>query len=323
MATPEETIDTIIANALDTANEHTAKVEHYADFAVDIATGGSPTFIKPYPWDTEVQAVEPDVPTVDTPTTVYETERDELIAILSGQLDDFFTKYYPLVNDAYDEATAWLVNTITNGGTGIPSAIEDQIWQRGRGRVITENKRSVAQVASGLASRGFSMPSGALNKAVKEIEVAGQASLGEMSTSVAIKQVEIEIENIKFAVEKALNARMTALGAAADYIRSLAIAPEIATKLTETDASVQARMMSATADLYRARLSRDELVMKTEVARMSNFQGDQQLFYNTFVSRVHEAVNGTMSAADAYAKTAQAALSSLNTMASTGLSSFG
>lgn len=322
MATPEEHIDNIIADSLALVDDQTSKVEHYADFAVDVANGGAPTVVRPYQWTKEVEAVEPDVPMVDDATTVYETERDNIIALLTSQLADFFTQYYPLVNDAYDDATAWLINTITNGGTGIPADVEEQIWQRGRTRITTENKRAVSQVADGLASRGFMMPPGALNKAVKEIEYAGQQSMGDISTSIAVKQAEIEIENIKFAVETAINARLNALGAAADYIRAMAIAPEIGLKLSETDASVQARMIAATSDLYRARLTRDQLVMNTEVAKMNNFQGDQKLFYDTYVNRIQQSVNGTVAAAEVFGKTSQAALSSLNTVASMGSSSF-
>lgn len=322
MATPAEHIDQIIADSLALVDEQTQKVEHYADFAIDVANGGQPTVINPYTWTKEVEAVEPTIPTVDDPTRVYEVERDAIIALLTAQLADFLTTYYPLVNDAYDEATAWLVNTITLGGTGIPAAIEDQIWQRGRDRITTESRRVKNQIVSGYSARGFMLPSGRLRRDLRQVDLAGIAASGENSTSIAVKQIEIEIDNIKFAVEKALDARMTALGAATDYIRSLAIAPDIAMRLAEVDSDVQARMMSATSDLYRARLSRDELIMNTEVARMRNFQTDQTAFYDTYVRRIQQGVNGTISAADVFGKTSQAALSSLNTVASMGSSSF-
>lgn len=321
MATPEETIDTIISNAIGIADEHTAKAEHYADYAVDLIAG-SPVVVSPYPWDKEIEAVEPDIATVDSALRTYETQRDELIAILSGQLGDFFTTYYPLVNDAYDVATAWLVNTITNGGTGIPAYVEDQIWQRGRDRLITEGRRMEDQSVAGIAARGFSMPPGVLNKTIKELRVAQHAAMGEMSTSVAVEQAKIEIDNIKFAVGKAIDARLTAMGAAADYIRALAIAPETATRLADVDPSAQARMISATSDLYRARLSRDQLVMNTEIAKMGTYQSDQKLFHDVGLGKKREAVNAVVSAANVFGKTSQAALSSLNSVASLGSTSF-
>ena len=322
MATPAETVDNIIANAIELADDHVALMEHYSNFGVDIATGGAPTVINPYPWAAALEAVEPDIPTVDDPTTVYETYRDDLIGLLSGQLADFFVTYYPIANDAYDDATSWLIDTITNGGTGIPQDVEDQIWQRGRNKIINEGKRAEDQLVAGFAAKGFTLPPGVMAKGIKEIRFAQLSALGTQATDIAVKQIEIEIDNIKFAVEKALDMRIKAIQAAADYIRALAIAPELGVKLSETDASVQAKMMSATADLYRARLSRDELVMNTEIARMSNFQSDQKIFYDTYVSRVHESVQGVLKAADGFSRTAQAALSSLNSVASIASSSF-
>lgn len=322
MTTPSEQIDRIIADSLELIDDQTQKVERYAEFAVAIANGGIPTIINPYTWTAELEAVEPEVPTVDDTTRIYETERDAIIALLTMQLTDFLTTYYPLVDDAYDEATAWLVNTITNGGTGIPATIEAQIWQRGRDRITTESRRTKNQIVSGFASRGFMIPSGALRRDLKQVDLAALATSGENSTNIAVKQAELEIENIKFAVEQVLNARTAALGTATDYIRALSIAPDIGMKLAETDSDVQARMMSATSDLYRARLERDRIVMSTEIAKMGNFQSDQTAFYNTYVNRIQQGVNGTISAADVFGKTSQAALSSLNTVASMGSSSF-
>lgn len=319
---PGDQVDAIIANAMELADEHIALMEHYSDFGVDIATGAKPLIIRPYPWEKEVEAVEPDVPTADDPTTVYEAYRDDLIGILSGQLADFFNKYYPLVNDAYDEATAWLVNTITNGGTGLPQHIEDQIYQRARNRIIAEGNRAEDQLVTGFAARGFGLPPGVMLKGIKEIRFQQLSALGKESTDVAIRQAEIEIENIKFAVEKALDMRIKAIAAASDYIRALALAPEIATKLANVDADVQARMMSATADLYRARLARDELIMNTEVAKMGNHQSDQKIFYEILLGRSHESIQAVLKAADGFSKTAQAALASLNSVASTASSSF-
>jgi len=279
MGAAEDNIELIINNAIQVADGYTSQSERYAGFGVSMATGGQPTVINPYPWTEEVTAVEPPVATVDSATTIYETERDELIALLSNELADFLGTYYPLVNDAYDDATSWLVNTITNGGTGIPQAIEDQIWQRGRDRLITESRRTSAQTVSGFTAKGYMVPAGVLTKTLKEIELAQHGAMGEMSTSIATKQAEIEIENIKFAIKEALNARLAGIGAATDYIRAIAVAPQIATKLADIDPAAQARMISATSDLYRARLSRDQLVMNTEVAKMGNFQSDQKLYY--------------------------------------------
>jgi len=340
-STPADTVDDIIADAKELSEDHMDQMERYSDFGVDIATGGPPTNVDPYTWlTTQAQLIrrssigaggtgkydwmslEPAVPTADDPKDVYEAYRDELIAILAGLLNDFYNEYFPITSDGYDPAIAWIVNTITNGGTGIPSAIEDQIWQRARTRIITEGSRAEAQLTSGYAAKGFTLPPGVMNKGIKEIRHAQLATLGEQSTDIAVKQIEIEIENIKFAVEKGLETRIAAIGAANDYIRAMALAPEIATKLADTDSNVQARLMSATADMYRARLSRDELVLNSELAQMGNFQGNQKVYWDTLVQRNLQTSQAVLQAAQGYSKTAQAALSALNSVASVASSSF-
>ena len=64
-------------------------------------------------------AIEPGIPEVEDAYLTFEGQRDYLVGLMTDQLTKFFTAYYPLNTDGYDEGMAWLINTITMGGTGI------------------------------------------------------------------------------------------------------------------------------------------------------------------------------------------------------------
>lgn len=223
-------------------------------------------FYQPYlPW--APAAVEP---AVYIPTTAeetdpfrrYDAEKAALAAYLQNLFEQFFATYYPLANDAMDEAIEWLRRTITEGGTGIPQDVENLIWQRHRDNLQRGTTQAKNQAMAEFASRGFNLPPGALVARLQNLDMDGLAKLSEASRDLAIKRMEIEIENIKFAVELATKLRLNAMQAATDYIKAMMLAPETATKLVDQNTNAQARLISATADFYRARLIRDDLTMK-------------------------------------------------------------
>lgn len=316
----EAFVSTIINNAISTANSATSSASSAAREASTASQGYA--LVNPPPVEFDITAVEPAIPDVGDPTLTYESQRDQIIALLSDKLSNFFVEYYPLQDDAYDAATAWLLNEITIGGTGLSPSVEAQLWQRARDRVVADGLRAENQTRNEFASRGFSLPPGAMAARLQRERFDQTGKLQEHSRDVAIKQAEMMIENLRFAVDLAIKARLQAIQAAADYIRALMAGPELAARVATLYADAKARMMGATADLYRARLSRDEIAMKVPLvnsdinvrSQMSNLEG----FYRGVDARVAAAGH----AADVYGRTAQAALASLSSVASSSNSSF-
>lgn len=261
-----------------------------------------------------ITAVEPAVPDVENSTFTYEAQRDKLIALMADELGKFYTLYYPLADDAFDEATEWLVNTITLGGTGISPAVEAQIWQRGRDRILADTARAEAQTLDEFSARGFSLPPGSLTARLDVIRKDGMAKIGEFNRDVAIKQAEIEIENLRFAVDAAIKSRMQAMAAAVDYIKAVMSGPDTAARVASINSDAKARMMSATADLYRARLSRDELALKIPMFNTGERAKIVGMDMDGFYKGVDNRVRAAVSAAEQYGKAAQAALVSLNSI---------
>ena len=314
-------VDTIIANAIATADSQTSMANSAAQATMTASQGYAGVLHNTIQFD--LTAVEPDVEEVQDATLTYEANRDQLIALLSGQLASFFTTYYPLAADAFDEATNWLVNSITVGGTGISAAVEAQIWQRDRDRVTKEGLRTEAQVLSEFSGRGFSLPPGAAAARLLEIKAAGMGELQASSRDAAIKQAEMEVENVRFAVEQAIKSRMQAMSAATDYIRALMSAPDTAARVAALNSDAKARMIGATSDLYRARLQRDELAMRLPITNEELGIKAASASMAGFYQGVDARVRAAASAADVYGRAAQAALSSLSSVASASSASFG
>lgn len=313
-------VDSVITQALRIASEHAGDVAQYTSQAQTAAEGSvsfaSPVAAVPNPTATEPSVYIPEKLDKTEISTEFDRIDQKLITRVATGIAEFLTAYFPIASDAYDEATNWLVNTITNGGTGIPEVIEDQIWQRGRDRINTDNSRAQAAATAEFAARGFSMPSGALAGRLQELRFDGLAKNAELSRDTAIKQIEIQIENIKFAVDKALEMRKAAMGAAVDYIRALMIGPEVASRYAFQIQDMQATLINAVSNFYNARLNRDELTIKAAMAnndiQLRAFDTSAHAFVGSLNARVQAAVG----AAEAAGNTAAAALGSINAIAS-------
>lgn len=269
-----------------------------------------------------IQAHEPNTGKVEDSTLTFDSQRDKIIKMLSAEMADFFSKYYPLAADAFDEATNWLVNSITKGGTGIDSAVEAQIWQRDRDRVISEGARLEAQTLSEFSGRGFSIPPGAAAARLATIKTGQLESLQASSRDAAIKQADMTVANLRFAVENAIKSRMSAMQAAADYIRSLMSGTDTAAKVAALNSDAQARMMAATADLYRARLVRDELAMKIPLSNQDATIRMNGLNIDKYSRAAATAASASIAEANALADGARAALSGISAIVSQSENSF-
>ena len=313
---PIAIIEQIISNAMLKADEYSYEADEAAHKIIREQIGmyldpPSPSI------GFAVEAIEPDVPEVSDTIIGYEAQLDKLVALLSDQLADFFARYYPLAADAYDEASAWLVNQITNGGAGVNEQVAAELWQRARERIIRDGRRVENQIATGYAAKGYMIPPGAMTAKMEEARFQQLTATGEAATAVASKMFDAEVDMIKFAVDAAVKARQMAMSAAADYIRAVASAPDSAVRTYNMKDENRARMIAAAADWYRARLSRDEIVLKSKLS-------EKEIDYKIYEHRRTQAtrnddvrVRALASAADVYARTASAALSSLNSIVST------
>ena len=321
MPTAAETIDTIIANAIATANEQTAAA---SEAAYDLIAQNAGFYLEPPTSEAgfTVEAVEPEIPAVDDSTIKYQAELDKIVQLLSDQLAGFFATYYPLASDAFDEATSWLINVITNGGTGVNATVEAQLWQRARENIIADGRRVGNQIVIGFEAKGYSLPSGAMLRKTEESLYNQSGRTGEAATTIAAKQFDVEVETVKFAVGKALESRAMAMNAAADYIRAVATAPAAAVNVAGINTDAQARMMAAAAAWYGARLDRDKIVLSSKLAEMGSRDDIYKHRRSNATDNSQVDVQALSSAADVFARTASAALASLNSIVSSSVNSF-
>lgn len=223
------------------------------DITADVVTGASVTAPTITIADAQVADVYAD----------FSTEYIALGTWLSGKFTDFRTTYFPDESAVYTVAEDWLQGAMANPSAGLPATVQSQLLADDQARVLAEASRAKDSVISTFAARRFPMPPGAAASAVLQIDQTAQDKMAES----ARKITAVSVDMMKFAVEKSLNLRQSAMASAIDYIKTLASAPEMSSHLVGIGYDAQSKMISSAAQYYGAQVNAAEMVNK--VAQMN------------------------------------------------------
>jgi flavin-binding protein dodecin len=226
---------------------------------------------------------------VDITTDILRTFQDGFAQFKPEMLEglaDYIARFFP--ECVFAQTENWICNTILYGGTGIPADIEAQIYQRARARDSEESEKLREAAVSQFAGRGFMLPGGVLAARLLEVEQDASAKASAFNRDTAIKQAEIEIENIKFAVAEGVKIRVSILSAISDYLKAYLLPVDLANNRAETMARAKGVLLNSSADYYRAMIAEAELALKAqELTGTSSTQ--IEVAYTNAVQRATEA----------------------------------
>ncbi len=211
-------------------------------------------------------------PTVTIPISVevsdvmgtFDQKYQQLMSMLVDKFVAFQTAYFPNESLLYASAEDWLKAAI-DSPDGIPDAVRTQMLSNESDVILADAARASDAVMATFASRRFPLPPGAAAGAVLQINQKAQDSIAESARKITVASVE----NLKFAVEKALACRQLAMTSALDYIKSLMSGPDLAAKMTGMGYDAQTKLISAVTGFYGARIDASKLVKQAEQFNVS------------------------------------------------------
>lgn len=242
---------------------------------------------------------------------LYETIRQTLEAAISDKLDHFLLTYFPS-GGYYDRAIAWIDDVLTNGGSGIRPDVEQQLWERARGRILSDSARAEAETLATWSDRRFPLPPGALTNQIGMIRIEAGRKLAEQSRDIAIKSFEAELENTRFAVQQALSARTAAISAAGDYIKTIMMGPQIASELAMGQVNSRIQIAQALTQMYATEVAAQEPLARFAItdAELKTRVGEANM--RAQVTSLEQRVQAAMGYASMLGTQAAAALNALH-----------
>lgn len=211
-------------------------------------------------------------PAVNIPASVdttqimstFDAKQLEQFNQLVNACSSFLTNHFPNEPAGYAAAEQWLADAIANPNSGLPLAVQQQIWGDDAARILSDKARAQDAVVAQFAGRRFPLPPDVATSTVLQIEQKAQDSMAESSRKVAIMSVDM----MRFSVEKLIGLRGMALDASIKYIGALVAGPEVASRLVGIGYDAQSKLISAAADYYRADIQAAD--MSSKVAQYNN-----------------------------------------------------
>ncbi len=224
---------------------------------------------------------------------MYDSAKAEIDVLIQSGYGDFLQTYFP-DGAYYPAALSWIERALTDGGTGINVDVERALWERDRARILGQAEQSEQEAMSTWANRGFALPPGALVNQMQSIRLDAGRQLAAQSRDIAVKTWEAELQNVRFAVQQAINLRVQGLQAAGDYIRTLVLGPQTAMQLATGLAGLRTDLARALTAMYSAETqvfdSRNRLVITDAQLRSSAEEANLRSKNATIDSRVRAAL---------------------------------
>jgi hypothetical protein len=118
----------------------------------------------------------------------------------------------PYTSTLLDNVSQKLIDRLT-GGTGLPADVEEALWNRGRDRESRASVQAKQELYNDHASKGWSLPSGILDKRVQEAVQESQNNNNTLSREIMIEQARLEQENLKQTIGSILQLESTLISA--------------------------------------------------------------------------------------------------------------
>lgn len=262
----------------------------------------------------------PDAPALtalnqSTATALYDSTSENLINTLAALFTGYLSENFG--DSGYiDNARGWIDEALTVGGSGINADVEAQLWNRARDRALTDAARGREALEADWAARRFPTPPGALRHGLLMIDKAAQDAVAEAARAQAAEAFSREVENVRFAVERAIALRSLAMSSAGDYIRTMVQGPQVANQVASTIIDSQSRFSSTLTDFYRARIAAAEIPLRVSTTNAELKVRTNETNVRTAMETLTQRVNAAVANANMVATQAAAAFNAVNTSAS-------
>lgn len=166
---------------------------------------------------------------------------------------------------------AELQDRIVNGGTGLNPDVEQAIWDRAREREARANAVALADLER-METLGYTFPPGVYVDARLKIATETAYTAAGLSRDIAIKQAELEMQNVVQALQQATTLEGTLINYANAVEQRLFDSAKYATEagIAIYNAGVQAYI--AYVDTYKAKVAAYEAQIRGELAKVEAYR---------------------------------------------------
>lgn len=268
-------------------------------------------------------ALIPTVPSASVPTlppppspSTLEVNFDAALLQVRGVVDDlagsWLMQYFPAaLPDGFDP----LMDLVLNGAI-VSDAMQELLWERAKQQTARAALQFEDEAVAQWASRGFSLPGGAINKQIQRKNQDLFFANADLAAQQAIKALELQVDAAKFAADIGTKLRLGLIDGLTRLVAAYAQLPVAAANYAAAVAEARRAAYTSIGEYYRAVIAASEIQLRPAIANAEisqRYVSDLVQVSGTAMGhQVHAAAAGT----NALAQIGAASLSGLNGVAS-------
>lgn len=198
------------------------------------------------------------------------------------------------------------INARIHGGSGIAPAVEQQLWDRARDRETQLALAREQEVLRSAESLGFSLPSGVMLAQLADARREYQDKLSSLSRDIAIKQAELEQENVKNAIQAALQLEGTLIDEHYKFEQLVFEAAKVVAEQSIAAINANIEQYKALLGGFQTYASTYDTIMRGELSKVEVFKAllsaeeTKSSINKSLVERYKAEIEGRMTAVELY-----------------------
>lgn len=260
----------------------------------------------------------PSVPQMSKPLALSDVlQADNSAATLrfvDAETEALVDQYFPEINGALRyPPEQWLVGIITGQKPfGLSREVFEAVWHDSRDREYRARNSAVEQIRAEFSQRGFSLPPGAMIKAVTLAEERASDAIGEVNRAQTVKDADIKLDLLKFAEEQAIRLKLGIFQAIADYYRVLISLPNKDIEASRMKVAAYSSLNDALSNYHRVQLGFEDLRLQAAHLRMNGKLDESRIRVSSLDGSRNGALAQTTNAFADVASSAANAASTIN-----------
>jgi len=237
---------------------------------------------------------------------------------ITSNYNNFISTYFPSVNKdkdvnkQYGEMTNMLAQ-IANGSKSVPLQVEQQ-WNAARDRELLEARRLEDEAYTQAASRGFSIPPLTTQFRVLSAHQTASKNISATNREIAVENAKMQMEMVKFAIEKLFTARELMLDSVLKQMAYLREETDASLRVTQAYIQAYQVFYGALNGYYNSIAEYNKLKYSVDEGNLRYAMEDRKIAIGYKQSDEQRKTNAFISSANTATSIAAAALSGLNAL---------
>ena len=173
----------------------------------------------------------------------------------------------PYTSDLKTALEAKLLNDVVNGGSGLPEATEQAIYDRATSRLEDEESEAYDNILYGISGRGMRVPPGALAAQLLDIENKILRSRTDLNNDILVQQSNLAQENTQFTIAQSIIHENNLMQYTSQYHQRALEASKLTVELAVTIYQVQVEAFKAQLAEYETKAKVFEARIRAETAK--------------------------------------------------------